>query len=149
MAHGASDPAVTVRFGHKPPSGAACGKPVRGDLLCHAGSAGDKGADAVFPGGAPSRTEELAIILFTKFVLLCATVGVREQSHIVIETIPARWSRLRSLSDRTVAVFLVGFGVVALISGINYVQRTACQKSAALSGSAPGFTVATGSIMIP
>lgn len=85
-----------------------------------------------FLGAPPSWTEELAIILFAWLVLLYATEGVREQFHVLIETIPARWTTLRAASDRVAALLIIGFGLVTLTAGINYVQRTAGQRSAAL-----------------
>ncbi len=85
-----------------------------------------------FLGSPPSWTEELAIILFAWLVLLYATVGVREKSHVSIETIPLRFTKLRWISDRIVAVFIFGFGLVSLVAGLGYVQRTSGQKSAAL-----------------
>jgi TRAP-type C4-dicarboxylate transport system permease small subunit len=85
-----------------------------------------------FLGAPPSWTEELAIILFAWLVLLYATQGVREQFHVMIETIPARWVTLRRISDRVVSVLIIGFGLVTLTAGINYVERTAGQRSAAL-----------------
>ena len=85
-----------------------------------------------FLGAPPSWTEELAIILFAWLVLLYATEGVREGFHVMIETIPAQWSKLRAASDRIAALLIIGFGQVALTAGANYVQRTAGQRSAAL-----------------
>lgn len=85
-----------------------------------------------FLGAPPSWTEELAIILFAWLVLLYATEGVREGFHVMIETIPAQWSKLRAASDRIAALLIIGFGLVALTAGTNYVQRTAGQRSAAL-----------------
>jgi len=85
-----------------------------------------------FLGAPPSWTEELAIILFAWLVLLYATVGVRENFHVRIETIPHRFTRLRRLSDRIAAAFIFGFGLVSLVAGLNYVDRTSGQKSAAL-----------------
>jgi len=85
-----------------------------------------------FLGAPPSWTEELAIILFAWLVLLYATEGVREKFHVIIETLPAHWATLRATSDRISAVLIIGFGLVALTAGANYVQRTAGQRSAAL-----------------
>lgn len=85
-----------------------------------------------FLGAPPSWTEELAIILFAWLVLLYGTEGVREGFHVMIETIPGHWTRLRIASDRLVALFVIGFGLVTLTAGVNYVQRTAGQRSAAL-----------------
>lgn len=85
-----------------------------------------------FLGAPPSWTEELAIILFAWLVLLYATEGVREGFHVMIETIPAQWAVLRAVSDRIAALLIIGFGLVALTAGANYVQRTAGQRSAAL-----------------
>lgn len=85
-----------------------------------------------FLGAPPSWTEELAIILFAWLVLLYATEGVREQFHVMIETIPVRLTMLRAASDRIVALLIIGFGLVTLTAGINYVHRTAGQRSAAL-----------------
>lgn len=85
-----------------------------------------------FLGAPPSWTEELAIILFAWLVLLYATEGVREQFHVMIETIPAHWTTLRVASDRIAALLIIGFGLVTLTAGANYVQRTAGQRSAAL-----------------
>ena len=85
-----------------------------------------------FLGAPPSWTEELAIILFAWLVLLYATEGVRENFHVMIETIPAHWTTLRAMSDRLAALLIIGFGLVTLTAGINYVQRTAGQMTAAL-----------------
>ena len=85
-----------------------------------------------FLGAPPSWTEELAIILFAWLVLLYATEGVREGFHVMIETIPARWAVLRAASDRIATLLIIGFGLVTLTAGGNYVQRTAGQRSAAL-----------------
>lgn len=85
-----------------------------------------------FLGAPPSWTEELAIILFAWLVLLYATEGVRENFHVMIETIPSHWTRLRGITDRIASLLIIGFGLVALVSGLNYVERTAGQRSAAL-----------------
>ncbi len=85
-----------------------------------------------FLGSPPSWTEELAIILFAWLVLLYATVGLREGFHVAIETIPIRYVRLRGWANRLVAALAILFGWVSLTAGMNYVARTAGQKSAAL-----------------
>jgi len=85
-----------------------------------------------FLGSPPSWTEELAIILFAWLVLLYATVGLREGFHVAIETIPSRFVRLQGWANRWVAALAVLFGWVTLTAGIQYVLRTAGQKSAAL-----------------
>lgn len=85
-----------------------------------------------FLGAPPSWTEEAAIILFTWLVLLYATVGLREGFHVAIETVPARWPRLRARADRWVAALALLFGWVTLTAGAAYVLRTSGQKTAAL-----------------
>ncbi len=85
-----------------------------------------------FFGSPPSWTEELAIILFAWLVLLYATVGLREGFHVAIETIPSRFVRLQGWANRWVAALAIVFGWVTLTAGIDYVLRTAGQKSAAL-----------------
>ncbi|EAQ24746.1 putative small integral C4-dicarboxylate membrane transport protein [Roseovarius sp. 217] len=85
-----------------------------------------------FHGSPPSWTEELAIILFAWLVLLYATVGLREGFHVAIETIPSRYVRLQGWANRWVAALAVIFGWITLTAGIDYVLRTAGQKSAAL-----------------
>lgn len=85
-----------------------------------------------FLGAPPSWTEEVAITLFAWLVLLYATVGFRDGFHVAIDTIPAKWSRVRAVSDWVVSGLVMMFGYVALTSGISYVQRTSGQKSAAL-----------------
>lgn len=85
-----------------------------------------------FLGSPPSWTEELAIILFAWLVLLYATVGLREGFHVAIETIPIRYVRLHDWANRLVAALAILFGWVTLTAGMNYVARTAGQKSAAL-----------------
>ena len=85
-----------------------------------------------FLGSPPSWTEEMAIILFAWLVLLYATVGLRQGFHVAIETIPARWTVLNAISNRLVAVLVLGFGAITLWSGIAYVSRTSGQRTAAL-----------------
>src|SRR6056297_3337287 len=85
-----------------------------------------------FLGAPPSWTEEVAITLFAWLVLLHATVGFRKGFHVAIETIPTSWPVLRRASEMLVAALVCGFGTVALVSGIAYVERTSGQTSAAL-----------------
>lgn len=86
-----------------------------------------------FVGQATSWTEELALFLFTWIVLLAGSIGVREGFHVrltlVAGLLPAP---VRALLERATSLAVLGFGVVLLISGVDYVDRTLGQVSAAV-----------------
>ena len=83
-------------------------------------------------GSPPSWSEEVAITLFAWLVMLYATVGIREKFHVAIDFLPEGASRLRDISDRFVAVFMIAFGGVLVWAGWEYMQRTTGQRTAAL-----------------
>lgn len=83
-------------------------------------------------GSPPSWSEEVAITLFAWLVMLYATVGIRENFHVAIDFLPEGASRLRDISDRFVAVCMIGFGGVLFWAGWEYMQRTTGQRTAAL-----------------
>jgi TRAP-type C4-dicarboxylate transport system permease small subunit len=85
-----------------------------------------------FLGAPPSWTEELAVILFAWLVLLYATVGLRERSHVAIEIVSLQRGWLFLASERLVAGLVFGFGFVALSAGLSYIARTSGQMTAAL-----------------
>ena len=85
-----------------------------------------------FLGSPPSWTEELAINLFTWLVLLFASVGIRNQFHVALDTIPDRFTKLKISSDVVVSLLIAGFSFAMIYAGSLYVGETLSQKTAAL-----------------
>jgi TRAP-type C4-dicarboxylate transport system permease small subunit len=85
-----------------------------------------------FLGSPPSWTEELAINFFTWLVLLFASVGIRNNFHVALDTIPDRFGKLKTSSDFVVTLLIAGFSFVMIYSGSLYVSETLSQKTAAL-----------------
>lgn len=85
-----------------------------------------------FLGSPPSWTEELAIMLFTWIVLLFASVGIKNNFHVALDTIPDRMKKLKLWSDITVSLLIAGFSIVMIYSGYSYLVETLTQKTAAL-----------------
>ena len=85
-----------------------------------------------FLGSPPSWTEELAIMLFTWIVLLFASVGIKNNFHVALDTIPDRMTKLRLCSDIIVSLLIAGFSLVMIYSGYSYLEETLSQKTAAL-----------------
>jgi TRAP-type C4-dicarboxylate transport system permease small subunit len=83
-------------------------------------------------GSPPSWSEEVAITLFAWLVMLYATVGIREKFHVAVDFLPEGASRLRDISDRLVAFLMIGFGGILFWAGLEYMQRTTGQRTAAL-----------------
>lgn len=78
-------------------------------------------------------TEELALLLFTWIVLLGASVGIRENRHVrlglLVDALPAV---PRAVWQRVVALLVLGFCLILLSSGMDYLARTAGRFSAAI-----------------
>lgn len=85
-----------------------------------------------FLGSPPSWTEELAIMLFTWIVLLFASVGIKNNFHVALDTIPDRMKKLKLCSDILVSLLIAGFSLVMIYAGYSYLEETLSQKTAAL-----------------
>lgn len=84
-------------------------------------------------GQALTWSEELALFLFTWIVLLVGSLGVREGFHVrltLLHDYLPRWLRLPL--DLCLCLLVLGFGVVLLTSGSDYVGETLGQVSAAV-----------------
>lgn len=86
-----------------------------------------------FLGNAAFWTEEFALLLFTWIVLLAGSLGVREGFHvrltILLDAVPRSG---RVWIERLIILLVLAFGVVLLISGVDYVVRTLGHVSAAV-----------------
>ncbi|WP_420394196.1 TRAP transporter small permease [Acuticoccus sp.] len=86
-----------------------------------------------FVGQATSWTEELALFLFTWIVLLAGSLGVREGFHVrltlLVGALPAG---LRRPLERLTSLLVLAFGLLLVVSGVDYVDRTLGQVSAAV-----------------
>ena len=84
-------------------------------------------------GQALTWSEELALFLFTWIVLLVGSLGVREGFHVRLtllhDYLPG-WLRLPL--DLVLGLLVLGFGLVLLTSGSDYVTETLGQVSAAV-----------------
>lgn len=96
-----------------------------------------------FLGNAAAWTEELALFLFTWIVLLAGSLGVREGFHVRL-TLFLDWlpQTLRAWIDRFISILVLGFGVALLMSGIDYLDRTMGQVSAAVRYPIEALTLA-------
>lgn len=78
-------------------------------------------------------TEELALLLFTWIVLLGASIGIREGTHVrlglLVDALPAL---PRSVWQRLVAALVLAFCLILLSSGMDYPARTSGRFSAAI-----------------
>ncbi|WP_425403098.1 TRAP transporter small permease [Hwanghaeella sp.] len=88
-------------------------------------------------------TEELALFLFTWIVLLAGSLGFREGFHVrltvlldLLPAVPRRWA------ERIIVLLVVVFGAVLAYSGVDYVNRTFGQVSAAVRYPIEALTLA-------
>lgn len=96
-----------------------------------------------FIGRAAPWTEELALFLFTWIVLLAGSLGVREGFHVrltlLLDVLP---DAARLWTERLIALIVVFFGALLTHSGVDYVNGTFGQVSAAVRYPIEALTMA-------
>jgi len=84
-------------------------------------------------GDSASWSEELAMFLFTWSILLVGSLGVREKFHVSLTFFLDLLSeKIRGVTVRILHFITLVVGIVFAFSGVNYVERTLGQVSAAV-----------------